>query len=293
MSENVDSVDIGIISLLQQDGRLPNLEIARQLGVAEGTARKRMERLLEEGTLRVVGVADAAKVGYPVETLMGIQADLGMAAAVARRLAEMPEVRLVAMSSGAYDIFVDAVFASNDQVLQFLTEKVAGIAGVRRTETFHVLKTVKQISDWRLPEAGSPRARKVLVVDDDEAFLSITRAVLGKHGFRVVTALSGREGLEKAKRELPDLILLDYVMTTPAEGAVVADLLRRDGPNRSVPILMVTAMGQYHPWWKVQEERTSLPVNGWLEKPVDPDRLVREVERLLSDGAAVQEQPEP
>lgn len=293
LSENIDPVDLGIVSLLQQDGRLPNLEIARQLGVAEGTARKRMERLLEEGVLRVVGVADPARVGYPVETLMGIQVNLGMASAVARRLAEMPEVRLVTMTSGTYDIFVNAVFASNDQVLQFLTEKVAGIAGVHRTETFHVLKTVKQVTDWQLPEAGSPRARKVLVVDDDEAFLSIARTVLSKHGFRVITALNGRDGLEKAKKESPDLILLDYVMTTPAEGALVADLLRRDGPNRSVPILMVTALGQYHPWWKVQEEKASAPVDGWLEKPIDPDRLVQEVERLLSGQVVAKEQPDP
>lgn len=287
MTQNLDATDVGIVSLLQRDGRLPNIEIARQLGVAEGTVRKRLERLLDDGVLRVVGVPDPAKAGYPVETLMGIQVELGRATDVARRLAEMPEVRLVAISTGAYDIFVSAVFASGDQVLEFLTEKVAGIAGVRRTETFHVLKVVKRISDWRLPGTDYPPAPKILVVDDDESFVAIVRTVLSRSGFRVVSATSAREGLEKVERESPDLILLDYVMATPGEGGLFASLLRRDGPNRSVPILMVTAMSRHHPWWKVQEEMESLPVDGWMEKPIDPDRLVQEVERLLAGVAVV------
>lgn len=127
-------------------------------------------------------------------------------------------------------------------------------------------------------------AKSVLVIDDDPSFVTVTRAVLARSGYRVTTASNGAQGLEKARAERPDLIVLDYMMATPTEGSLVSWLMRQDTELQGIPILMVTAVGREHPWWGIQPEQDALPVDGWLDKPADPDQLLREVRRLLASG---------
>jgi len=277
----LDELDRKIVALLQQNGRIANLEIARQLGMAEATVRKRMERLLESGTVRATVVVDAAKLGYTVQALIGMQVESSRVQQIADRLADLPPVRAVSITTGAFDIIAEAAFASNDALYAFLTE-VGHIEGVSRTETFHVMRVVKSASDWQLPEAAMEAAKKVLIVDDDPSFITVTKAVLTRSGYRVATAVNGTEGMEKARRERPDLIILDYMMATPTEGSLVSWLLKEDPELQRIPILMVTAVGREHPWWQIKPEEEALPVDSWLDKPVDPAQLLREVSRLLS-----------
>jgi len=61
---HLDAVDRQIISLLQQDGRTSNVEVASQVGVSEATVRKRLDRLLDEGVVRITAVPNATKVGF-------------------------------------------------------------------------------------------------------------------------------------------------------------------------------------------------------------------------------------
>ncbi len=125
---------------------------------------------------------------------------------------------------------------------------------------------------------------KVLVVDDDPSFCSVCRIVLTKGGYRVVTAPDGTEGLARARQERPDLIVLDFMMATPMEGQSAAWDFREEPELQDVPILMVTAVGSRHPWWRIQPGEEELPVDGWLDKPVAPERLLAEVGRLLEEG---------
>jgi len=151
MAHTLDEFDRQIIALLQKDGRLPNVEIARSLGLAEGTVRKRLDRLLSEGFIRIIAVADPATVGLAASVIIGIQTDLGQLNEVAQRLAVIPEVHCVNIVTGTYDVVIEAVLPSGDHLLSFLIDKVSTIPGVRRTETSHVLQVIKRACDWTVP----------------------------------------------------------------------------------------------------------------------------------------------
>lgn len=151
MAHPVDEIDRRIIALLQADGRRPNVDIAAALGLAEGAVRKRLGRLLSQGTIRITALVDPAQVGYRTEAVIMVQVDLSRLEEVARRLASLPEVQSVAIATGNWDIILNAVFPDDHSLLCFLQDKVAGIPGIRRTETSHILKRLKHIGDWELP----------------------------------------------------------------------------------------------------------------------------------------------
>ena len=160
MSRSLDRIDRQIVSLLQKNGRLANVEIARDLGLAEGTVRKRLERLLEAGVIHIVAVVEPERVDYPIHTIVGIEADLAQLQQIARRIAALPEVTGVSLVTGTYDLLIEVVLTSSDQLLSFLMDRIAGIPGIKRTETCQVLKMVKRPADWTIPgepvaEAGS------------------------------------------------------------------------------------------------------------------------------------------
>lgn len=148
----IDELDRQIIALLQHDGRMSNVEIARQLGVAEGTVRKRIERLLANQIIHITAVADPNLLNLVAVVLVGIEVEPQRIQEVADQLAQLPEVNSVAIVTGAYDIMIEAVLRSREDLLSFLTKQVARIPGVKRTQTYHVLKAVKWARDWALPE---------------------------------------------------------------------------------------------------------------------------------------------
>lgn len=160
MAQALDELDRSIVAILQRDGRASNVEIARQSGFSEATIRKRLERLLASGIIRVTALLDPAKVNLSMSIVVGIEADLTAAQRIAEQLAALPEVCSVKLVTGAYDLLVDAVLSSNDQLLPFLVDRVATIPGVKRTETLHVLKTVKQACEWELSDGGNAPPRK-------------------------------------------------------------------------------------------------------------------------------------
>ena len=129
-------------------------------------------------------------------------------------------------------------------------------------------------------QAGHPP--KVLIVDDDPDFHAFVRAVLEPAGYTMVSAYSEREGLDHARRERPDAILLDIIMTSTTDGFEFCHEVRRDPLLKHTPILGVSAI----------EERIALrvppdsdpglfPVDGYLRKPVAPEQLFAELKRLL------------
>ncbi|HSR34932.1 MAG TPA: Lrp/AsnC family transcriptional regulator [Anaerolineae bacterium] len=151
MTYVLDSVDRQIIRILQQDGRASNVDIARQVGVSEATVRKRLERMLSARMLRVTAVPDAARVGFSTIALMTLTVDLARGRQIADQIARLPEVRTVHLTTGGSELIVEAWFTSSDELLRFMTQEIGPISGIRRTNTVHVLKTIKDGSDWLLP----------------------------------------------------------------------------------------------------------------------------------------------
>jgi len=150
----IDEVDRQILLHLQRDGRLTNSEIGRRLGLAEGTIRRRIERMLAEGIVRIAAVANPFKIGLPIVALIGIEVDPPRLEEAARRLVDMPQVRYVGYSTGTYDIIIEAIFPSNQALLHFLTRQLAGIRGIRKTETSLQLDVLKRSYEWQIPPVG-------------------------------------------------------------------------------------------------------------------------------------------
>ena len=136
--------DIKIISMLQDDGRVSNVEIARDVGISEGTVRRRLKRLLQDKFIRVSALRDPGKMGYASEALVGVQADPDKIDKVAEDLAQLEEVDWVTITTGAYDIFAWAALQSAEALGIFLRTKVGTIPGVQRTETFVNLSVKKR-----------------------------------------------------------------------------------------------------------------------------------------------------
>ncbi|HEX2174123.1 MAG TPA: Lrp/AsnC family transcriptional regulator [Dehalococcoidia bacterium] len=148
----LDALDQRIIAALQSDARRPNTEIARQLGVAEATVRKRIDRLVQDEIVSFVTFVDPLKVGFAIYASIGIQVELDKSRDVAEQLAQLPEVTFVGYATGTYDLIIAAILRSNDDFLAFLLEKVARIKGIRSTDTSLVLKLVKRSFVWGAPD---------------------------------------------------------------------------------------------------------------------------------------------
>ena len=130
MSNHVDDIDRQIISLLQKDGRMPYLTIANELGLAEGTIRRRVARLIDEQILQIVGVTDPLKVGMQTVAIVGMKVERSKIDQIVQALSDMSEVRYVALSTGNYDLVIEVVVPSNDHLLKFLINKLDDIPGI-------------------------------------------------------------------------------------------------------------------------------------------------------------------
>jgi Lrp/AsnC family transcriptional regulator for asnA, asnC and gidA len=149
----LDAVDWQIIRLLQQDGRTSNVKIARQVGVSEPTVRKRLKRLLSAQTIRIAAMPDAGRLGFHTTAFMMLSVDLASVSQIADQIARLPEVRTIHLTAGVTELIVEAWFTSSEALLCFMTEHIGSIPGIQRTTTSHVLRTIKDGSEWILPVA--------------------------------------------------------------------------------------------------------------------------------------------
>ena len=140
----MDELDTKIIDILQGDGRASNAGMARLVGVSEGTVRRRLKRLVEQGYIEIVALPDPIKLGYESQALVGVQVDPDKVDQVANDLADLAEINWVAITTGSFDIFAWATLQSSEELGLFLRTKVGVISGVRRTETFVNLEKKKR-----------------------------------------------------------------------------------------------------------------------------------------------------
>jgi DNA-binding Lrp family transcriptional regulator/CheY-like chemotaxis protein len=273
----MDDLDRDIIRALQKDGRRSNVEIARDLDVAESTVRKRLDRLLQEEIINIVAAPSLDAIGFPVHTMIFLQVELAYADQTANLLASRPQVRAVTYTTGEYDMIVDAVFPDNDALLRFLSTQVASLNSVVKTTTVHVLQNVKDHHQWQIPYPEPPA---ILVVDDDPDFVEATRIVLSGEDYAVLSAPDGERGLEIMRQKHPDLVILDVMMDSLLKGLNATWTIRADQELQNIPVLMVSsiASSEYAESFPTDEY---VPVDNFLCKPIAPQKLVSEVKRLL------------
>lgn len=125
-------------------------------------------------------------------------------------------------------------------------------------------------------------AKKVLVIDDDSDFVESVLNLLEARGYAVASASNGKEGVQTAKSEKPDLILLDVMMTTKDEGFNVARELHSIEGLSKTPVIMVTGVRkEMNLPFGFEPDETWLPVRQILEKPVKPEVLLNAVADAL------------
>jgi len=127
---------------------------------------------------------------------------------------------------------------------------------------------------------------KILIIDDDRDFTEATAILLEANGFEVLKASNGQEGFQKVKNESPDLILLDMIMTYKTEGAETAKIISQDAALRSIPIILITGAKKDADFiMELAPHKDYLPVKMILEKPVNPDTLVKTVKTFIMTDA--------
>lgn len=128
-------------------------------------------------------------------------------------------------------------------------------------------------------------AKRVLMVDDDPEFVETTKIILESGGYETRIAANGNEALAQLQKEKPDIILLDVMMKTIGDGVWLGQKLKNDDRFSGIPILMITAVNKESATTSFHLDPNAdgdyLPVDGFLEKPVEPEVLLREVARLI------------
>lgn len=132
-----------IISFLQKDGRIPLTEIAKGLGVSEGTVRNRVSQLLENQTIQIVGMADPHQLGYDAPAIIAVSVQPQKLDSVVKLIADLPQVSYLILVSGEYDLMVEVMCKDRDSLATLLNENIRALDGVIRTQTYFILQTYK------------------------------------------------------------------------------------------------------------------------------------------------------
>ena len=140
---SLDELDFAILSYLQQDGRMSFTVIAEKLKVSIGTIRSRFNKLIEDGTINIIGRVNPEKVGFHSYAQIAVcirPATLKEKAA--QKISKLPEVSFLALTSGEYDLEVDVMCRNNDHLSEFIN-MIAKIEGVNQTRTTLYFKVYK------------------------------------------------------------------------------------------------------------------------------------------------------
>jgi len=124
---------------------------------------------------------------------------------------------------------------------------------------------------------------KILVVDDDIDYVESTAAILEANGYEVVSANDGKEGLEQAKAELPQIILVDLMMNTINEGYDLVREIRKDETFNDVPMIMISSAHQHEAFKDANfiPDEIWFPIDIFLDKPIGKETLLKNVDKLL------------
>lgn len=139
----LDDLDFAILSCLQKDGRMSFTEIADQLNVSVGTARTRLNRLIDDGVISIIGRVDPEKVGFQAYAHVAVYVrPATLKERIAQKISTMPEVSFLASTSGEYDLEVDVMCQTNNHLVEFINE-ISKLEGIYQTKTTLYFKVYK------------------------------------------------------------------------------------------------------------------------------------------------------
>lgn len=126
--------------------------------------------------------------------------------------------------------------------------------------------------------------KRILVVDDDVQLVDTVKTLLESVGYKVSYAYQAKKGIKLAKAMTPDLILLDVMFAGPPgpDGFEVSRQLHKDPNLKDIPVIILTGVRKAMDLpFKFEPDETWMPVKAFLEKPIKPDKLLSEIEKVL------------
>ncbi len=118
--------------------------------------------------------------------------------------------------------------------------------------------------------------KKILLVEDESVLLNMVKMRLEANNYEVISAFDGQEGLEKARKERPDLIILD-LMLPKLDGYKVCRMLKFDEKYKKIPIIIFTARAQQSD----EEMGFEVGADAYITKPFEPQMLLAKIKELI------------
>ena len=143
----LDDISKRIVELLQEDGRRPYAEIAREVGLSEAAARQRVQRMTEAGIIQIVAVTDPMQLGFHRMSMIGIRVS-GDPRAIAEELTTIPELAYVVVTLGTFDILVEAVCEDDEHLITLIATRIRTIPGIIHTESLLYAGLYKDLYNW-------------------------------------------------------------------------------------------------------------------------------------------------
>jgi len=139
----IDELDQRLIQELQKSGRRGYSDLAKALGVVEGTVRRRVKNLQDRNIMKVGAVPNPRALGYNFLSIMGLQVRLADLRKVAEELVQKPIVCYLAFVTGRYDLMAIIMTQSPEELSHFIEKEISALPSVLRTETFVNLEILK------------------------------------------------------------------------------------------------------------------------------------------------------
>jgi len=122
---------------------------------------------------------------------------------------------------------------------------------------------------------------RILLIDDDPDFVEATRMVLESKPYEVIVSYNGDDGLQKAREENPDLIILDVIMPVK-DGFTTAEQLKKDTELKNIPVIMLTSYAEKGGGSSIaMSGGLTLEAEDYIDKPVGPEELLEKVAKYL------------
>ena len=151
MSTILDDHERQIIALLQKNGRMSYVDIATAIGVTEGTVRRKVQRMISEGIIKIVAVANPHALGFKAPAIVGLKVNLDSLEDAVRALERLPGVRYIGLTTGNYDIIIEGIWADNEELSRFILQELPKVPGIREFQTSLLLRIARQIYEWGFP----------------------------------------------------------------------------------------------------------------------------------------------
>lgn len=144
----LDDLDYQILKVLMKDGQITNVDLSKMVGTSVNTIRNRIQRLIENKVLRIVGVTNPMMLGFDVHVIIGVDVEYEHMVSAAEGFAAINSVRYVAYASGQHNLVVMAFFQNMEQYFYFLTEQVSRLKGILSLNVTFVGKEIKRNYDY-------------------------------------------------------------------------------------------------------------------------------------------------